>query len=95
MPRAALQFTAETFRQLRLDGKGPAWSNSLFEDNAEFTMGMRLTVDKFKEYALELLEKCAQADAVDKTLAEEIRQAVLLNDPSQDTIEKQRQRIIC
>ncbi len=41
------------------DGRGPAWSNSLFEDNAEFGLGMRLSVDKQKEYALELLSKMA------------------------------------
>ncbi len=28
------------------EGRGPAWSNSLFEDNAEFGLGMRLTLDK-------------------------------------------------
>jgi pyruvate-ferredoxin/flavodoxin oxidoreductase len=39
----------------RLDGRGPAWSNSLFEDNAEFGFGMRLTIDKMREYALELI----------------------------------------
>ena len=39
----------------RSDGRGPTWSNSLFEDNAEFGFGMRLTVDKFSEYARELL----------------------------------------
>ena len=38
-------------------GRGPAWANSLFEDNAEFGMGMRLALDKQKEYALELLKK--------------------------------------
>ncbi|MBN1257830.1 MAG: pyruvate:ferredoxin (flavodoxin) oxidoreductase, partial [Planctomycetes bacterium] len=37
-------------------GLGPAWSNSLFEDNAEFGFGFRLTFDKFNEYALELLD---------------------------------------
>jgi pyruvate-ferredoxin/flavodoxin oxidoreductase len=37
------------------DGRGPAWSNSLFEDNAEFGLGMRLTIDKHNEYARELL----------------------------------------
>ncbi|MBI5402136.1 MAG: pyruvate:ferredoxin (flavodoxin) oxidoreductase [Ignavibacteriae bacterium] len=37
------------------DGRGPAWNNSLFEDNAEFGMGMRLSVDKHNEYARELL----------------------------------------
>ena len=38
------------------EGKGPAWSNSLFEDNAEFGFGMRLSIDKQKEYAEELLK---------------------------------------
>ena len=37
------------------EGRGPAWSNSLFEDNAEFGLGMRLTLDKQQEYAKELL----------------------------------------
>ena len=37
------------------EGRGPAWSNSLFEDNAEFGLGMRLTVDKNTEMAQELL----------------------------------------
>jgi pyruvate-ferredoxin/flavodoxin oxidoreductase len=36
------------------DGRGPAWSNSLFEDNAEFGFGMRLATDKQYEYACEL-----------------------------------------
>jgi pyruvate-ferredoxin/flavodoxin oxidoreductase len=39
----------------RADGRGPAWSNSLFEDNAEFGMGMRLTADKLGGHARELL----------------------------------------
>jgi pyruvate-ferredoxin/flavodoxin oxidoreductase len=37
------------------EGRGPTWSNSLFEDNAEFGMGMRLAIDKQNEYARELL----------------------------------------
>jgi len=37
------------------DGRGPAWSNSLFEDNAEFGLGMRLTLDKQSAYARELV----------------------------------------
>jgi pyruvate-ferredoxin/flavodoxin oxidoreductase len=41
------------------DGRGPAWSNSLFEDNAEFGLGMRLTLDKQYEYACELLTQFA------------------------------------
>ena len=77
----------------RSDGRGPAWSNSLFEDNAEFAMGMRLTVDKFRQRALQLLEKVASAGCVDSGLAEQIRTAVLANDPSQSAIEQQRSRV--
>ncbi len=40
-------------------GRGPAWSNSLFEDNAEFGLGMRLTLDKQAEQARELLPQFA------------------------------------
>ena len=39
------------------DGRGPAWSNSLFEDAAEFGLGFRLTIDKHRQYAEELLRK--------------------------------------
>ncbi len=41
-------------------GKGPAWANSLFEDNAEFGYGLRLSLDKHREYAGELLLELAQ-----------------------------------
>ena len=37
------------------EGRGPAWANSLFEDNAEFGLGYRLTLDKHREQAMELL----------------------------------------
>ncbi|MGB8322920.1 MAG: pyruvate:ferredoxin (flavodoxin) oxidoreductase [Candidatus Acidiferrum sp.] len=40
------------------DGRGPTWSNSLFEDNAEFGLGMRLAVDQQAQYARELLTRC-------------------------------------
>jgi len=53
------------------DGRGPAWSNSLFEDNAEFGLGMRLTIDKQNEYARELLTQLASKlgqDLVDELL---------------------------
>ena len=57
----------------RPDGKGPAWSNSLFEDAAEFGMGMRLTTEKKTEYARELLTaakgKGVAAELTDKLLA--------------------------
>lgn len=77
----------------RADGRGPIWSNSLFEDSAEFAMGMRLTVDKFKERVLWLLDKVAEKGCVDKKLAEEIRTATLADDPAQAAIEVQRARI--
>ncbi|OQA47017.1 MAG: Pyruvate-flavodoxin oxidoreductase [Chloroflexi bacterium ADurb.Bin325] len=38
------------------EGRGPAWSNSLFEDNAEFGLGFRLTLDKQSEFAAELVQ---------------------------------------
>ncbi len=41
------------------DGRGPAWNNSLFEDNAEFGFGFRLCLDKQAEYARELVQKLA------------------------------------
>ncbi len=39
------------------EGRGPAWSNSLFEDNAEFGFGFRLAIDKHNEIAKELVKK--------------------------------------
>ena len=77
----------------REDGRGPTWSNSLFEDNAEFAMGMRLAVDKFKIFALELLEKVVAEGCVESALADQIKLAAMADDPIQDAIELQRGRI--
>ncbi|MCS6770790.1 MAG: pyruvate:ferredoxin (flavodoxin) oxidoreductase [Kiritimatiellae bacterium] len=52
------------------DGRGPAWSNSLFEDNAEFGFGFRLTFDKHAEFARELLTELG--GALGDTLVREI-----------------------
>jgi len=41
------------------NGRGPAWCNSLFEDNAEFGLGFRVSLDKQKEFATELAKKLA------------------------------------
>jgi pyruvate-ferredoxin/flavodoxin oxidoreductase len=41
------------------EGRGPAWSNSLFEDNAEFGLGFRLSIDKQAEFARELVKRLA------------------------------------
>jgi pyruvate-ferredoxin/flavodoxin oxidoreductase len=74
----------------RFDGRGPTWSNSLFEDNAEFGMGMRLAVNKFKAFALELLDKAVEGGCVEKALAEEIKNA---DQTTQQGIEDQRARV--
>ena len=76
------------------DGRGPAWSNSLFEDNAEFGFGMRLAVDKFTEAALELLGtlskcSCSSCDPI-KGVMEEIKGA---DQSNQAGIELQRGRV--
>ena len=49
------------------NGRGPAWNNSLFEDNAEFSFGFRLTIDKRMEYALELVKE--QKDVIGEATA--------------------------
>ena len=70
------------------EGRGPAWSNSLFEDNAEFGMGMRLAVDKQKEYAEELVHRMASA------IGEELAVALLSADQSSEPgIFAQRDRV--
>jgi pyruvate-ferredoxin/flavodoxin oxidoreductase len=56
------------------DGRGPAWSNSLFEDCAEFGYGFRLTVDKFNQFALELMQR-AEALKGEETLITAIAKA--------------------
>ncbi len=75
----------------RADGRGPAWSNSLFEDNAEFGFGMRLAVDKFQQQAIELLDVVAEKGCVDAELANEIKANVEANEQAE--IETQRQRV--
>lgn len=40
-------------------GRGPAWSNSLFEDNAEFGIGFRVSIDKHTQFAAELVQRLA------------------------------------
>ena len=47
------------------EGRGPAWCNSLFEDNAEFAFGFRLTLDKQVEFAVEMLRRLSGALGAD------------------------------
>jgi len=70
------------------DGRGPTWSNSLFEDNAEFGLGMRLTIDKFTEYARESLDKLSAK--VGKELADELLNAT---QKTEADIQAQRKRV--
>jgi len=70
------------------NGRGPAWSNSLFEDNAEFGLGMRLTVDRQTEFAQELVQSLS--DQIGSDLVTEI----LAADQSTDAgINAQRDRV--
>jgi len=70
------------------EGRGPAWSNSLFEDNAEFGLGFRVSIDKHAEHAGELLEQLK--DKVGTSLKE----AILNADQSTEAgIFQQRERV--
>ncbi len=70
------------------EGRGPAWSNSLFEDNAEFGLGMRLAVDKQATMAAELV------DALREQIGADLADALLDADQSDlSGIEAQRERV--
>ncbi|HEX8968923.1 MAG TPA: pyruvate:ferredoxin (flavodoxin) oxidoreductase [Chloroflexota bacterium] len=73
---------------INAEGRGPAWSNSLFEDNAEFGLGFRLTLDKQTEYARELLVRLAED--LGSGLVEDILSA---DQTTEDGIVRQRHRI--
>ncbi|HCW75974.1 MAG TPA: pyruvate:ferredoxin (flavodoxin) oxidoreductase [Candidatus Marinimicrobia bacterium] len=72
------------------DGRGPAWSNSLFEDNAEFGLGFRLTIDKHRQYATELLQVLKNDNKVKAELADAILTADQTDEPG---IYEQRGRV--
>jgi len=76
----------------RADGRGPAWSNSLFEDNAEFGFGMRLTVDQFTKSALEYVAELA-ADKAFAASAKLFKEIAAADQSSQAGIEAQRGRV--
>jgi pyruvate-ferredoxin/flavodoxin oxidoreductase len=70
------------------EGRGPAWSNSLFEDNAEFGFGMRLAIDSHAAQARQLLQELAAQ------IGETLVQIILNADQSNDAgIQSQRERI--
>ncbi|MBF0466892.1 MAG: pyruvate:ferredoxin (flavodoxin) oxidoreductase [Nitrospirae bacterium] len=74
----------------RADGRGPSWANSLFEDNAEFGLGMRQTVDKFNAQAGELLDTLSPKFSGQKPLIDAIKNADQTN---LEGIEAQRARV--
>ena len=81
-----LPTTPYTFNK---DGRGIAWSNSLFEDAAEFAMGFRLAYDKQTEYARELLVRLGGQ------LPEALVKALLTADQSGEKgIREQRVRVV-
>jgi len=70
------------------EGRGPAWSNSLFEDNAEFGLGFRLSIDKQTEFAQELVRRLAG------TIGEQLATALLTATQKDEAdIFEQRQRV--
>jgi pyruvate-ferredoxin/flavodoxin oxidoreductase len=70
------------------EGRGPAWSNSLFEDNAEFGFGMRLAVDKHAEQAQEILGRLGTQ------VGDQLVRAILEADQSTEVgVADQRQRV--
>jgi len=71
------------------DGRGPAWSNSLFEDNAEFGLGFRVSIDKQATFAAELVQ--ALREAIGTALADEILEHASQRDEAD--IYDQRQRV--
>lgn len=70
------------------DGRGPAWSNSLFEDNAEFGLGMRISVDKHVQMAQDLLRR--MQGQIDPNLIEDILNA---SQKTESEIALQRHRV--
>jgi pyruvate-ferredoxin/flavodoxin oxidoreductase len=73
------------------DGRGPAWANSLFEDNAEFGFGFRLAVDQHKNQAKLLLAALTATGAVPEKLANEL---ALAPQGTEIEIAAQRTRIL-
>ena len=71
------------------EGKGPAWNNSLFEDNAEFGLGMRLAADKKTETAQNLL-KAMKGKEIPESLADDLMNA---NQSTEEGIQEQKKRV--
>ena len=70
------------------DGRGPTWSNSLFEDTAEFALGFRVSIDKQKEFAEELCKRLASEIGEDLVTA-----IVTAEQHSEPDVFEQRERV--
>ncbi|MFZ0489591.1 MAG: pyruvate:ferredoxin (flavodoxin) oxidoreductase [Salegentibacter sp.] len=66
-------------------GNGPAWANSLFEDNAEFGLGMKLALSKKQEIAVDLLRSLE--DLIGKELV-----SAIINNPEENEVQKKEKR---
>ncbi|MFH1304962.1 MAG: pyruvate:ferredoxin (flavodoxin) oxidoreductase [Candidatus Omnitrophota bacterium] len=77
----------------RADGRGPAWNNSLFEDNAEIAYGMRLTVDKYSEYAHELADRIIKMDNCPDGLKGLLKEVTVADQSAQKEIELQGEKV--
>jgi pyruvate-ferredoxin/flavodoxin oxidoreductase len=73
------------------DGRGPAWSNSLFEDNAEFGLGLRLALDRRHATALRLVAQLAEAGLVPERLAAELAEPAPFPGPVDAELDRTRQ----
>lgn len=78
---------------VREDGRGPTWSNSLFEDNAEMAFGMRLTVDKHTEYVNELAVRIIEGAEYKTDIKDLLGEIKAAKQTSQPEIETQRDRV--
>ncbi len=74
----------------RQDGRGPSWANSLFEDNAEFGLGMRASVNKLCAQAGELLHSAVAENIITSDMADALMGA---EQKTQMDIEVQRGRV--
>lgn len=77
----------------REDGRGPVWTNSLFEDNAEVAYGMRLAVDKHTEYAYELGARVIKEGSCTPEIGKLLEEIKGADQSNHLLIEKQRNRV--
>lgn len=76
------------------EGRGPAWANSLFEDNAEFGLGFRVAIDKHNQYAKELLHELSVQQNGNSKIPVDLATAILNSEQKDEAdIVEQRERV--